>query len=55
MANGDFYPHVYEMSTLLNCSPEDLFTEIQMQTALETNRRTLEVNEADNFMLQEKS
>lgn len=52
MANGDFYPQVYEMSDLLNCSPEDLFNETQLQTALETNKRTLEVNEAEmKFML----
>ena len=51
-AAGDFYPHVYEMSDILNCSPEDLFTQTQLQTALETNKRTIQVNEAEmEFML----
>jgi DNA-directed RNA polymerase specialized sigma subunit len=55
-SEGDFYPHVYEMANLLNCSPEDLFTETQLQTALETNKRTLEVNEAEmKFMLTHQS
>lgn len=51
-AEGDFYSHVYEISNLLNCSPEDLFTETQLQTAIESNKRTLEVNEAEmQFMM----
>ena len=51
-AAGDFFPHIYEMANMLNCSPEDLFTETQLQTALETNKRSIEVNEAVmKFML----
>lgn len=51
-AAGDFFPHIYEMANMLNCSPEDLFTETQLQTALETNKRSIEVNEAEmKFML----
>lgn len=52
-AKGDFYPHIYEICDILQCSPEDLFTETQLNTALETNRRTIEVNEAEmQFMLE---
>lgn len=52
-ASGDFFPHIYEMSNILNCSPEDLFTETQLQTAMETNKRTVEVNEAEmRFMIE---
>jgi len=53
MADGNFYPHVYKISKLLNCLPEDLFTEVQMNTALETNKRTMQVNEAEvKYMLE---
>jgi RNA polymerase sigma factor (sigma-70 family) len=56
MTNGEYFPHVYEMCDILLCSPEDLFTEVQLQTALETNRRTLEVNEAEmRFFLENKT
>lgn len=46
-AAGDFFPIIYEMCSILSCSPEDLFTEAQLQAALETNKRTIEVNEAE--------
>lgn len=50
---GEFFPHVYEICDLLMCSPEDLFNETQIQTALESNKRTMEVNEAEmKFMLE---
>lgn len=46
-SEGEFYHHVYGMAALLNCSPEDLFTETQMHAAIESNKRTIEVNEAE--------
>jgi len=46
-AAGDFYPHIYQVCEILKCSPYDLFNETQLTTALETNKRTLEVNEAE--------
>ncbi len=49
---GEFYPIIFEMCEILNCSPEDLFNETQLQAAIESNKRTLEVNEAEmKFMM----
>ena len=51
-ANGDFRPVVYRLADTLNCSPEDLFSDIQLTTAIATNKRTFQVNEAEmQFML----
>ncbi len=44
---GEFLPIVESMCDILQCSPEDLFSEVQLTTALESNKRTLEVNEAE--------
>lgn len=50
---GKFLPIVEEICDILLCSPEDLFSEVQLTTALESNRRTMEVNEAEmQFMLE---
>lgn len=46
-ANGDYRPMVYRLCDSLECTPEDLFTDTQLRTALETNKRTLQVNEAE--------
>lgn len=49
---GDFTPVVKRLCDALVCSPEDLFTHDQMMAELETNKRTLKVNEAQvKFML----
>ncbi len=43
------------MCDILICSPEDLFSEVQLTTALESNRRTIEVNEAEmRFMIESR-
>jgi hypothetical protein len=53
---GKFLPIVEHMCEILLCSPEDLFSEVQLTTALESNRRTIKVNEAEMmFMLQNQS
>lgn len=44
---GKFLNIVEQMCDILQCSPEDLFSETQLTTALESNRRTMEVNEAE--------
>lgn len=50
--NGDFRPVVYRICEALLCSPEELFTDTQINTALESNKRTFQVNEAEmKFML----
>lgn len=49
---GEFTPVVKRLCDALACSPEDLFTHDQMMAELETNKRTLKVNEAQvKFML----
>ena len=49
---GEFTPVVKRLCDALVCSPEDLFTHDQMMSELETNKRTLKVNEAQvKFML----
>lgn len=52
-SKGQFLSIVHRVCELLCCSPEELFSEAQLTTALESNRRTLEVNEAEmQFMLE---
>jgi len=46
-SNSEYRPVVYRLCDALECMPEDLFTETQMTTALETNKRILQVNEAE--------
>lgn len=51
-SEGSFTPFILEICDLLLCSPEDLFSEEQLTTALQTNKRTLEIGEAEaKFML----
>ena len=55
-SKGQFLQVIEKMCDILLCSPEDLFSEVQLTTALESNRRSLEVNEAEmQFMLESHS
>ena len=45
--NGNFLDTVYKISDALCCSPEDIFTEKQINAELKTNKKTLLVNEAE--------
>lgn len=50
---GEFHLIVERIAELLNCSPLDLFTDTQIHTLLKTNKRSLQVNEAEmKFMLE---
>lgn len=52
-SKGDFHSFVLEMCVILKCCPEELFTETQLHTAMASNKRTLQVNEAEMlFMIQ---
>lgn len=52
-SQGNFRPFVYRIADVLGCLPDNLFSDVQLETALETNKRTLEVNEAEmRFMLE---
>jgi RNA polymerase sigma factor (sigma-70 family) len=53
--SGDFKTCIKSAAMILECLPEDFFTENQLNTALETNKRVLEVEEAElQFMLENK-
>lgn len=55
-SSGKMRSTVYRLADILNCLPEELFSATQMETALETNKRTFEVEEAEmRFMLDSKS
>ena len=51
-ARGGYISMVHHLCEELSCMPEDLFSDVQMQTAIETNKRHIEVGEAEmRFML----
>lgn len=53
---GNYLAIIGKMCDLLMCSPEDLFSEVQLTTALESNKRTMVVQEAEaKFMLQNQT
>lgn len=50
---GEFRPFLLKIADLLNCSAIDLFSEVQMNTLLKTNKRSIQVHEAEmKFMLE---
>ena len=50
---GNFRPWLNKIAELLNCAPEDLFSDVQLSTVLKDNKRSIAVNEAEmKFMLQ---
>lgn len=52
-AAGKFNRVVVGVAEILKCLPEDLFTETQMNTALESNKKYIETSEAEmRFMLE---
>ena len=53
--SGDFKTCIKCAALILECSPEDFFTESQLTKALESNNRVLEVEEAElKFMIENK-
>lgn len=49
---GKYRRIVHTLCGIFNCIPEELFSANQMETALETNKKTYKVNEAEmQFML----
>ena len=54
--DGKMRHAVYQLADTLGCLPEQLFSATQMETALESNKRTFEVEEAEmRFMLDSRS
>lgn len=50
---GEFRAYIVRVAELLGCSPLDLFTDTQLHTILKTNKRSIEVNEAEaKFMIE---
>ena len=53
--NGKFKQCIIYAANLLGCAPEDFFTDIQINTILKSNKRSIKVNEAEmNFILENK-
>lgn len=53
MSNGKFRPIVLKAADILECSPDNLFSENQLNLALKNNKHTLKVNEAEmKFMIE---
>jgi RNA polymerase sigma factor (sigma-70 family) len=48
-SKGEFHHTIWWICNTLKCCPEDLFTTHQMNSALKTNKRTIEVKEAEMF------
>ena len=46
-SRGEYHPAIDWACDLLYCSPEDLFTDVQMTTALQDNKRSMVVAEAE--------
>lgn len=45
--NGNFTKTVCKIANFLNCSPEQLFTEAQINSQLESNKKTIMIAEAE--------
>ncbi len=45
--DGTFRKIIYDICFILDCMPEDLFSETQLSAELETNKRTIKVGEAE--------
>lgn len=53
MFDGKFRNCIHVLAESLGCAPEDLFTDVQLNTVLKSNRRSLQVGEAEmRFMLE---
>jgi RNA polymerase primary sigma factor len=54
--DGQYRHWILKTADLLQCSPEDLFSDVQLHSAIKSNRRMIEVNEAEmKFMLESKN
>ena len=52
-STGDWCTIILKCSEILGCAPEDFFTDVQLNTILKTNKRHIEVHEAEmKFMLE---
>lgn len=52
-SNGQYLKIIVDICEILLCSPDDLFTETQLTTCIESNSRTMKINEAEmRFMLE---
>lgn len=53
---GEIRKAVLDLANALNCLPEELFSAAQMETALESNQRTFQAQEAEmRFMIESNS
>lgn len=53
---GEFRPVIQEVAEILKCDPLDLFSDAQLHTILKSNKRSIQVNEAEmKFMLDKEN
>ena len=55
-SDGGWQSVILKCSDIIGCAPEDFFTDIQLKTILKSNKRSVQVNEAEmKFMLEQSS
>jgi len=55
-SDGEFRKCIIHIADLLGCAPLDFFTDTQLHTILKSNKRSLQVNEAEmRFMLDQQN
>lgn len=53
-SDGRWQNCILELSDILGCAPEDFFTDTQLNTILQSNKRSVQVHEAEmKFMLEQ--
>lgn len=45
--NGEFVPTVETVCEIIGCSPYELFTDVQLNTVLKTNKKSMMISEAE--------
>ncbi len=53
-SDGEFKSCITFLANIISCDPGDLFSDLQMRTVLKTNKRSIEVREAEIKFLMEK-
>ncbi len=53
-SDGQWHTCILKCSDIIGCAPENFFTDIQLNTILKSNKRSVQVNEAEmKFMLEQ--
>ncbi len=54
-SDGDWQKIIIKVSDILGCDPQDLFTDVQINTILRSNKRNIEVKEAEMKFILDQS